>query len=147
LWSGNPKPGFRRDLGAFANQLFEGGLVEISETLEPHATSSDVGLGQRFLVTLGDVSRVVACADIQRDIVLVAGQSDTEPVAFPPGRVFEVIGTIGEDADVDERGLLRRCLADQRVEGGDLGLARFFEFRDVFRGHRGFQLTLHDVID
>jgi len=47
---------------------------------------------------------------------------------------------------VDEWRQIRNRLANQRVEGGDFGLAGVFQLGDVFFGSRDLELAFHDFI-
>src|SRR2546423_9917505 len=83
------------------DQLPEHGRVQIAETFEPDAAPADAGFGERLLVMIGNITGSVAWADIQRSVVLVAGDADAEPVTFTSPGVLVVIGAICEHAAVD----------------------------------------------
>src|ERR1035438_2508483 len=132
---------------AFANQLLQRARVQVAETLEAHAALADLRLGQRLFVLLGYVSVLAGPADIERDVILVAGHADAEPVAFASALGLVVVRTVSQHADMDERLQFRGHFSDQRVEGGNLCLARLLELRQVFRRGGNSELAFHDFID
>src|ERR1035438_8617462 len=134
-----------RVCGAFANQLLEGGLVQVAEALESHAALADFRLGQRFLVALRK-GPVAARADIERNVVLVAGDADAEPVAFASALVLVVVRTVCQHAAEDEGLQFRGHFTDQGVEGGNFCLAGLFELRQVLRRGGSSELAFHDFI-
>src|ERR1017187_672626 len=131
---------------AFANQLLERALIQVAETFKAHTALADVRLGQRFFVLLSHVSGLTGRADIKRDVILVAGDADAEPVAFASALIFVMVRTVSQHPAVDE-GLQFRChFTDQRVQGGNFCLAGLCELRQVFRRGGSSELAFHDLI-
>src|ERR1019366_8117605 len=89
---------------------------------------------------------VAARADIERDVVLVAGDPDAESVAFASALVLVVVRTVSQHAAEDEGLQFRGHFTDQRVEGGNFCLAGLFELRQVFRRGGSSELAFHDFI-
>src|SRR5689334_18830470 len=89
-----PRSHAEAGLRRFAQQLLERLYVQVVERLEAHAALADAGLRQLLLVALRDVAALVGGAGVQRDVRLVAGQTDAAPVALAPARILEVAGAV-----------------------------------------------------
>src|ERR1700733_14174555 len=135
-----PRPRFALTLDALADHFLERGLVQVAQALEPHATPAYIGFRERLLVALGNICLPVGRAQVQGYVGGVAGHADPKPIGLTPTSVLQLTATVGEHAGLNER--LKFCgLPDQLVERGDVGFARFCEFREVLRGRCNLELA------